>query len=137
MSVKTLTDIIYQYKESEFTWGEFDCCVFTFKIVEEFLNIDIVNKWQKTLKYNNEISAKKTLLALGCKNLKDLPGVILNTKRKDISEVKLGEPVYYTNEDGVGILGVCNGKRAYFLQYGGGLTARPIEDCKYSWSINQ
>jgi len=66
----------------------------------------------------------------------DLPEIILGTPKKDISEVKLGDPVYYINENNIGILGVCNGKRAYFLQEDGGITARKIEECKYCWSIN-
>lgn len=77
----------------------------------------------------------KTLKKLGCNTLEDLPGIILNTEKQDISKVKVGDPVYYINEDGEGILGVCNGKRAYFLSYGGGITARNIEDCKFCWSV--
>lgn len=78
----------------------------------------------------------KALRKLGCKDLVDLPSIILNTAKKEIKKVKHGEPVYFINEDGTGILGVCNGVRAYFLQQGGGLTARPIKDCIYCWSIN-
>ena len=78
----------------------------------------------------------KALNKLNCNSIIDLPSIILNTPKKDISSVKTGEPVYYVNEDDTGILGVCNGVRAYFLQKDGGLTTRPIEDCIYCWSID-
>jgi hypothetical protein len=133
--LKDLTAIIYKYKDSSFSWGKFDCCIFTASVVEEFTGRDLPY-WKDILNYTNLKESMRTLKKLKCEKLEDLPSVILNTKRKDISEVKLGEPVYYVNEDGVGILGVCNGVRAYFLQVEEGLTARPIKDCLYSWSID-
>lgn len=132
---KDLTAIIYKYKGSKFSWGKIDCCVFTASVVEEFTGRDLPY-WKDILNYTNLKESMKTLKKLKCEKLEDLPSVILNTEKKDISEVKLGEPVYCINEDGIGMLGICNGVRAYFLQTGGGLTARPIEDCLYSWSIN-
>ena len=78
----------------------------------------------------------KALKKIGCKKLKDLPDIILGTSKKDIEKVKLGDPVYYINEEGQGILGVCNGVRAYFLCVEGGLTARKIEECEFCWSVN-
>jgi len=133
--MKTLTDIIYQYKNETFNWGGLDCCIFTVKIVEEYKDITLP-LWRKVAIYNKEKGAMKALVKLGCKSLEDLPSIILNTPKKDISQVKLGEPVYYINENDIGILGVCNGARSYFLQRGGGLTARNTQDCKYCWSIN-
>lgn len=132
--MRTLTDIIYDYKNTEFSWGDIDCCTFTFSVIGEFTGKKFP-EW-KVVTYNDKLGAVKALRKLGCNNLKDLPDTILKTEKKDISKVKLGEPVYYINEDGDGILGICNGKRAYFLQYGGGLTARNVEDCKYCWSID-
>jgi hypothetical protein len=41
------------------------------------------------------------------------------------------------NEKDEGVLGVCNGARAYFLQHKEGLTARNVEDCLYCWSIEE
>ena len=132
---KDLSNIIYQYKDTQFSWGELDCCVFTAKIVEEFWDKDLP-KWKNVITYDNYRDAMKTLRKLGCKELLDLPSIILDTPKKDISQVKHGEPVYYINEKGIGILGICNGIRAYFLQEGGGLTARLVKDCSYCWSVN-
>jgi len=78
----------------------------------------------------------KVLKKLGCKELVDLPSIILDTPRKSITEVKLGEPVYFINEDGEGILGICNGAQAYFLKKDKGLATKKIENCLYCWSIN-
>lgn len=135
MNTKSLTDIIYQYKNSKFSWGKLDCCIFTVSVVEEFFEINLPY-WKDVINYKSEVGAMNTLKKLGCNKLLDLPETILGTKKKPISQVKLGEPVYCINEHGEGILGVCNGQRAYFLQQGGGLTARDIKDCSYCWSIN-
>jgi hypothetical protein len=133
--LKSLTDIIYQYKDTNFSWGDLDCCIFTVKVVEEFTGRKLPF-WRDVIFYNDYKGAMKALRKLNCKNLKDLPSVILGNPKKDIKDVKLGEPVLYINEDNVAILGVCNGVRAYFLQDGGGLTARPISNCECCWSIN-
>jgi len=131
---KTLSHIIYEYKDKKFKWGKVDCCTFTFSVIGDFTGKKFP-EW-KVVTYNNKKGAMDALKKLNCKKLKDLPGIILNTEKKEGSAAKLGEPVYYVNEDGTGILGVCNGKRAYFLQHGKGLTARKIEECEYSWSID-
>jgi hypothetical protein len=133
---KCLTDIIYQYKDSEFSWEDFDCCTFTALVIEEYTGKKLPLWREKIKDIHNWDSALKILKDLGGETMEDVPSIFLGTKKKSISEVKLGEPVYYINEAGVGILGICNGQRAYFLQRGGGLTARNIEDCKYCWSIN-
>jgi hypothetical protein len=130
-----LTDIIYKYENKEFSWGSFDCCIFTAKIVEEFTGRELPY-WKDVLNYKGYRSSVKALKKLGCNKIEDLPSIILGTDKKPISKVKHGEPVYYINEDGIGLLGICNGVRAYFLQEGIGLTTRPVEDCLYSWSIS-
>lgn len=132
---KSLTDIIYQYKDRDFSWGELDCCVFTVRCVEEFTEKKLP-KWRDVLQYRSEKDSIKALKKLGCDKLEDLPTAILGTEKKPIKEVKLGEPVYYINEEGIGVMGICNGARAYFLQKGGGLSARNVEDCTYCWSID-
>lgn len=131
----TLTNILEKYKSSSFSWGEFDCCIFVATVIEEHTGKQLPY-WKEVLTYKNYKESVKALKKLGCKKIEDLPGVILNKPKRPVSEVKHGDPVYYINEDGVGILGICNGVRAYFLQKGGGLTARSIDKCKYCWNVN-
>jgi hypothetical protein len=104
-------------------------------VVEEFTGKTLPH-WREVINYKNTKGAMLALNNLGCKEVEDLPSIILNTPKKDMSNVKLGEPVYYINEEGEGLLGICNGVRAYFVQVGKGLSTRPIEDCTYSWSID-
>ena len=101
--------------------------------MEEYTGKDLPI-WKEMITYRNPKDAIKILRKYGCKDLLDLPELILETPKKDISEVKLGDPVYY--EDRMGAIGICNGARAYFPGEGGGLTARHISECKYCWSIN-
>jgi len=132
---KNLTSIIYKYKDLKFNWKDFDCCIFTVNVVEEYTGCPLP-LWREVIDYTNFRGAMKALRKLGCKDLKNLPDIILDTPKKPISEVKLGEPVYYINEEGEGILGVCNGAQAYFLKRNDGLVTRKIENCLYCWSID-
>jgi len=133
--MKNLTNIIYQYKNQEFSYPQgLDCAVFVAKIMEEYSGKKIPN-WREITTYKTYRGALKTIKKLGCKNFDEIPELMLGGKR-DISEVKLGDAVYYINEQGRGILGVCNGVRAYFLQRGGGITARNVKECLYCWSID-
>jgi hypothetical protein len=132
--MKTLTDIIYQYKNSKLLWGQFDCCIFSIKVIEEYTG-KTYPLWRDVIDYTDFKGAMKALRKLNCNNIEDLPELILGNPKKDISKVKLGEPVYYINERGESIFGICNGVQSYFLQMGGGLTTRKTEDCIYCWGI--
>ena len=115
---KDLTSIIYQYKNSKFSYAEsFDCAIFSAKIIEEFRGKELP-KWKEIAKYKTYREALKTIRKLGCKDFSEVPEVILGVPKKNMSEVKLGDLVYYINEQDRGILGVCNGARSYFLQKG-------------------
>jgi len=133
--MNNLTDIIYKYKDSKFSWKNFDCCIFTVNVIQEYTNRNLPY-WEDAIGYTTYSGAMKALKNLGCKTLVELPEIILGTPKKPISEVKLGEPVYYINEEGEGILGICNGAQAYFIAKGDGLVTRKIEDCLYCWSID-
>jgi hypothetical protein len=135
MQFNNLTNILQKYKDSTFSWGKLDCCIFTVKVVEEYTG-KTLPFWREVTFYKGYRESKKALKKLGCKDLVDLPSIILNTPKKPISAVKHGEPVYYINEEGEGILGICNGVRAYFLIKGGGLTTRNVKECLYCWSID-
>lgn len=131
-----LTDIIYQYENATFSWENFDCCTFSMSVIEEFIGKELINWKKEILDYKSAKESLKFLKKAGCKSLREAPEKILGVKEKSISEVKLGDLVYYINEDDQGIMGVCNGMRAYFLSWDGGLTARNIKDCECCWSLN-
>ena len=136
VDIKNLTNIIYKYKNHNFSFAEgFDCAIFTVKVVEEYKEISLP-LWKEVISYTTYKGALKAIKELGCKSLVDIPGLILGVDKKDISKVKLGEPVYFINQDNRGVLGICNGVRAYFLKRNGGLTTINIEDCLYCWSID-
>lgn len=130
----TLTDIICQYSEKSIEWGKFDCCIFTASVVEQFTGHKLP-LWRDLTNYTSYKDALRKLRKNGINSLEELPTAILGTPKQDISKVKLGNPVYYINDKGEGVLGVCNGARAYFLHHNGGLAAVPIKNCKYCWSL--
>lgn len=133
--MNTLTDIIYQYKDYEFNWETFDCATFSTSVVSEFKQKDITN-FKSIENFKDPKGAKRWLKKMNCKDLSDAPSAFLGVERKPISQVKLGDIVYYINENNIGVFGVCNGMRAYFLQDKKGLTTRDIQDCVYCWSID-
>jgi len=133
--MRTLTDIIYEYKDTEFSWGKTDCCTFVADVAFRFKN-KVPPSIKAIYDYNDYKGSLVWMKKLNCKSLEEVPSAFIGSEKKPISEVKLGDIVYYINEEEKGIMGVCNGKRAYFLQYGGGITARNIEDCLYCWSID-
>ena len=112
-----------------------DCCVFTASVVQERTGKDLLSLWKTKFNYDDYTSAMKTLKELNSIDLSTAPTEVLGIPRKPISEVKYGDIVYKINERGQGILGICNGVRAYFLQETGGITARNIEDCLYCWTV--
>ena len=135
----TITELLQEYKNSKFEWGRTDCVSFAADIAYRYQGKEVPNL-QKDQTYNDTKSALKWLKNLGIDNFDDLykaPELVLGVKRKDISEVKHGDIVYYIEpETNAGLMGICNGVRAYFLCWDGGLTARNIEDCTYCWSVD-
>lgn len=137
-NMNTITDLIQEYKNSEFKWGEIDCVTFATTVAYKYKNKEVPNI-QENITYNDIKSALQWLKALGIDSFDDLhkaPELFAGLKKKDISEVKHGDIVYYVDsEHKSGLLGICNGVRAYFLSTKNGLTARNIEECKYCWSV--
>lgn len=134
ISVDNLTDIIYSHRDDNFQYGTLDCCIFVAEILEEYHGKKLLKEWRSILTYDSVISAYKTLRKLGVRQVIDLPPIMINGERKPISEVKHGDVVYYREKDG-GMLGICNGVRAYFMNHNG-LLAVPVNKCKYCWSFN-
>ena len=133
--MKTLTDIIYQYKDTKLEFGNIDCCIFTAKVIEEYFNIDLP-LWKDILTYKNYKGALLVLKQHNINSIEELPTAILGTDRKPIEEAKLGDVVCTLDDEGLPVLGVCNGKRAYFIHSEYKLVAVSIEKCLYCWSIN-
>lgn len=136
--MKTITDLIQEYKNTKFEWGKVDCVTFAATVAYTYKGLEVPDI-QKNIKYKDIKSALKWLKHLGIDSLDDLhkaPELFAGLERKDISEVSHGDIVYYIDsETNAGLMGVCNGVRAYFLCVDGGLTARNVEECKYCWSV--
>ena len=136
--METITSLIQKYKGKEFKWGELDCVTFAANVAFTYKQKEVPNI-QKHQQYSDMKGALKWLRSIGINNLDDLhkaPELFAGLKKKDISEVKHGDIVYYIDPGlNQGLLGVCNGVRAYFLSVEGGLTARNVKDCKYCWSV--
>lgn len=130
---KDLTNVIYKHREKKFQYGQFDCCIFVGEVLEEYWDIQIP-KWRKFQNYSNIRSSLKTLKKLGATGIHNVLTVLLDTPRLETGTPHLGAPVYYINETGQGILGICNGVRSYFVAEDG-LTTRSTKDCKYHWRI--
>ena len=133
-----ITELIQQYKDKDFSWGTVDCCIFAVELAEQLSTKPLhMSNWRDLVTYTDIKESDKTVKEFGADGIKDLPGIVLGTSRKNISEVQHGDIVYMEDENGFGALGICNGVRAYFMTKPKGLTARMVEDCIYCWSINK
>jgi hypothetical protein len=134
--IKTVTQLLEQYKEKDFSWGTMDCCVFVGELSEQISGQTLHKaNWKKFVTYTSFEESKETVKEFGGKKIKDLPSIVLGTPMKDISKVKHSDIVYMEDEEGIGGLGICNGVRAYFLAKPKGLMAVNVEDCLACWSI--
>ena len=131
---KTLTEIIYQYRDKKFSWDNLDCCTFAANVVFEFKNLTPPDL-REIENYKDLKGSLKVLKKLGCKDLSEAPSKFFNVPRKDIEEVKTGDIVYLITKNGESI-GVCNGAQSYFIHRDYGLVTFPTEQCIYCWSIN-
>lgn len=136
LSNKSITELILEYKINHDTYikGEVDCCIFVADIVKQLTGIDYAENLRN--KYSTIPEHIKLIEKIGCKSISDLPNILLKTKKKLGKEAKYSDVVYWEpNTESEGMLGICNGARAYFFSLSGKLIAIPIEECLYSWEL--
>tara|TARA_R110000782_G_scaffold657_8_gene2184 strand:+ start:822 stop:1235 length:414 start_codon:yes stop_codon:yes gene_type:complete len=92
---------------SPFEWGKNDCCKFSNAIIKEITGEDLI---PKTLKWNDEASAKKAIASYGG----DLETSIEKAcNKKDVGEINkafmtCGDLVLYAQTDSF-LVGMCDG----------------------------
>tara|TARA_R110000772_G_scaffold24692_2_gene64893 strand:+ start:625 stop:1038 length:414 start_codon:yes stop_codon:yes gene_type:complete len=92
---------------SPFEWGKNDCCKFSNALIKEITGENLI---PKTLKWNDEKSAKKAIAKYGG----DLEGSIEKAcKQKNVGEINkafmtCGDLVVY-EQNGSHLVGMCNG----------------------------
>jgi len=134
--MKTFNDIIYSFQGKDFKYGEQDCFLFIIDVIEQLggkVNLS-------TLKgaYNNLEEALLLLKSLGYEDYLNAVDEIIITDRKLATEANHKDLVFIQLKDSPfgGALGICHGKRAYFLTEKG-ICAFTLKKCKYAWSLEQ
>jgi hypothetical protein len=122
---------LYEYLEAsknlEFEWGQNDCSLWAAKFVDSVTGSIIANDWLGL--YGNEDSANLLMLERGFINCEMVADSIADSKR--IKLASRGDIVLHES----GALGICDGRKSYFLTPEKGLVSVLTITCKKAWSI--
>ena len=95
---QNLSDFLDENADKPFEWGKWDCCKFSDSAIKAMTGETVI---PKTLKWNNEVEAKKAIKSYGGSTL--LKAMIKACKAKKLKEVDLayvrkGDLVVYKEE---------------------------------------
>ena len=95
---QNLADFLDENADKPFEWGKWDCCKFSDSAIKAMTGETVI---PKTLKWNNEVEAKKAIKSYGGSTL--LKAMIKACKAKKLKEVDLayvrkGDLVVYKEE---------------------------------------
>ena len=121
----------FENKKLSYSQG-YDCAAF----VSEMLLLTTGKDHRDILKYRSYRQMLKFLKSEGCKTVEDLVTKILKVKPKPATYAKVGDVVSLTNDYNQCALGICMGKRAYFLG-DNGYEKHSLINCDFCWSVNE
>ena len=109
-----------------FVWGQTDCCMFSFGVVNELTGRDL----RKQYKHKTAQGAAKILAKIGGIEA----GITSHFgEPKPPTQAKRGDLVSFETGNGIGI-GVCIGAKIAAMQEGG-LTFLPMSHAQRAWSV--
>ena len=123
-----LDNHVKSHADTEFKWGENDCCTFACNFIKQIINQDPMEDYRgkyKTLK--------------GSLSTQDEYGTIEETMDRKFTSVHVsmarrGDALIY-DINGYDALGICGGHYSYFMGVKG-ITKAPTLDCKLAWRID-
>ncbi len=124
---QTHHDYISFSKNITFSWGENDCCLWVARYVDLVSGSRILSQWIG--KYNTAEGASVTLNMAGFKTPEDVADYYLLPKDKRMA--LRGDIVMHQS----GALGICDGRKSFFLSESNGIVEFLTINCKRAWSI--
>jgi hypothetical protein len=131
MKIELWVDELYKYLadsiNADFVWGVNDCCLWTAKFVDKITGSEIANQF--LYQYHDEITANLFLQEQGFNSIAELADSYLN--RINLKLAKRGDIVQHKT----GALGICEGRKSYFLTEADGLIEELTLSCKRAWEV--
>lgn len=131
MRIESWSEELYAYleasKDLRFEWGVNDCALWASSFVDRITGSEIATQWRG--QYSSEDGAHALMLARGftsCEKIADF-----HLAAKPISMAGRGDLVLHQ----CGALGICDGRRSYFLTPDKGLGAVPTTTCQKAWKV--
>lgn len=131
MRIENWEGVLYEYleasKDLQFQWGKNDCCLWAAKFVDSITGSNIAIDWIGL--YGDEDGANLLMLERGftsCEMVMESLAI-----SKPIKMAGRGDIVQHKN----GALGICDGRKSYFLTPNNGLGAVLTISCKKAWRI--
>ena len=117
----------YLLAKPEFRWGVNDCALWVSSFCDDVTGSDHARKWLG--RYDDEAGALALMAERGYANPEAVADA--NLKPKSILLAGRGDCVLHPQ----GALGLCDGRRSYFLTEDRGLIAWPTLKCLKAWEI--
>ncbi|WP_435007978.1 DUF6950 family protein [Tundrisphaera lichenicola] len=117
---------IVEGRSCEFEWGAHDCVLWCANWVRKLTGNDLAADWRGT--YGTEEEANSVLNSLGFASPADLADEHLDAI--PVLRAKRGDIVQHP----AGMLGICDGARAYFLTLEG-VTRLEFTKCLRAWKV--
>ena len=133
MSSPTLTEWLDGLQQKPFSWSTWHCCHFASSWVAFATGRDhMANKPTVA----DVRSARRAVNSFGG-NLQVAISNELGAQPINPKLAKLGDIVLLPadNDEGVGLVGICNGRVSFFLNESGGITSIPTEQAQCAWAI--
>lgn len=117
----------YLLAKPVFRWGVNDCALWVSFFCDAVTSSDHASRWQS--RYDDEAGAVALMAERGYANPEAIADA--NLKAIPIQLARRGDCVLHPQ----GALGLCDGRRSYFLTENRGLTAWPTLKCLKAWEI--
>jgi len=109
-----------------FVWGENDCALWASSWVDLCTGSAHASEWAGL--YDTEEGAKELMLERLCANVDEVATSIL--LRKSVKMAQRGDLVLFS-----GALGICDGRKSYFLTPEKGLVCVLTVQCAKAWAV--
>lgn len=120
-----LQNYLRSSKNLKFEWGINDCALWVAGFATVVLGTDFAAEWRG--KYSTERQAQEYLLAAGYTDMTEV--VSMHAGEVPVSMCQRGDIVLHPAQ----ALGLCAGRRSYFLTEERGLIAVPTLPCRKAW----
>lgn len=131
MRIENWETELYSYLEAskslQFEWGVNDCALWASSFVDKITGSAFADNWRGL--YNDEDGANALMAGRGFANCEAVADSLAESK--PVKRAGRGDIVLHPS----GALGICDGRKSYFLTPDKGLAAILTVSCKKAWKV--